>query len=328
MVLLDAALASPPTTDVMAQRLATAARDAGWPVPQLDAVSVVGSSRDALALLAKHSPEPARVAVHPGGVVIGARHDALDGLGILVLLGRLLAEPVRSTARGLAPGSRQAGGVRPLLERAWEVGAQPQARVAPSRMCRGPGRADGDAFAASTIAGTPRTADLVRAGTEAVTRWNLSRGARSRRISVAIGVSTVGGAGEDLADHSAFLRIRHAERLDAEDLRASLAHARLQPGAGATRMRHPWAAAVTRTALRLAAPRLGSTLLVSHLGTVSAPGGVRNLAFYPVTGGGSGLSLGAVTLLGRTTLTLRARSGRHDDEGLEQLLALVVEALG
>jgi len=75
------------------------------------------------------------------------------------------------------------------------------------------------------------------------------------------------------------------------------------------------------------AVRLGSTLLVSHLGDVTTSAAAR-LAFYPVTAGGTGLSLGAVTHDGTTTLTLRGRGSAWDPAGLEALLAAVVDALG
>ena len=100
----------------------------------------------------------------------------------------------------------------------------------------------------------------------------------------------------------------------------------LQPG-GRDVAHRPVVAAAGKVAQRLVAPRLGSTLLVSHLGTIDAPEEVSELAFYPVTGGGSGLALGAATTRERTTLTLRARASQHDDEGLQRLLALVVGML-
>ena len=78
--------------------------------------------------------------------------------------------------------------------------------------------------------------------------------------------------------------------------------------------------------IRLLSRRLGSTLLVSHLGEVTAEG-VTGLAFHPVTAGGSGVSLGAVTLHGSTTVTLRARAAQWDRAGLERLLAEIVAEL-
>ena len=74
--------------------------------------------------------------------------------------------------------------------------------------------------------------------------------------------------------------------------------------------------------MRVLARRLGSTLLVSHLGEVTAPH-VERLAFHPVTAGGTGISLGAVGHRGRTVLTLRARAADWDADGLERVLEAV-----
>jgi hypothetical protein len=74
--------------------------------------------------------------------------------------------------------------------------------------------------------------------------------------------------------------------------------------------------------MRLLARRLGSTLLVSHLGEVTAPR-VERLAFHPVTAGGTGIALGAVGHRGRTVLTLRARAADWDADGLERVLEAV-----
>jgi hypothetical protein len=160
-----------------------------------------------------------------------------------------------------------------------------------------------------------------------VVAWNRRHGRPARRVSVSLGVSTTGGSSPDLADHSGFLRLRGVDRLSLEELREALARAPLEAGGGNASYR-PVVVAAAGAAQRLAGSRLGSTLLVSHLGTIDAPDRLRELAFYPVTGGGSGLSLGAATVGGRTTLALRARASRHDDEGLQELLALVVEMLG
>ena len=313
--------AAPPEPEALITRLGTIAADAGWARPEHDAVSQ-GPRRERLGALASHSPHALRVAAAADGLVLAAQHQALDGLSMLAALSRLLGQPVRSAARGVDKAGRPSGGAAALLGRAWEVGARPQAVVAPGRV----GRAQGDALASTTVDGEHRTADLVHAGARAVAAWNVRRGATARRISVAVGVSTVGGASQDLADNSAFLRLRDVEQLSLDAVRQELAHAPLQPGGGDVAHR-PVVAAAGRLAQRLAAPRLGSTLLVSHLGRVDVPEDVSELAFYPVTGGGSGLSLGAATTRGRTTLTLRARASHHDDEGLQQFLALVAEML-
>jgi hypothetical protein len=46
-----------------------------------------------------------------------------------------------------------------------------------------------------------------------------------------------------------------------------------------------------------------------------------------VAGGRSGVALGAASINGRTTLTLRARGGEQTDDSLADLLSLVVDRL-
>ncbi len=320
VVVLDVTTSSPIVLPDVRAALTDLAARAGWPVPSPAAVTHA-DPRGLLTTLAADGTEPVRVAVHDTGLVVAARHDALDGLAMLVVAGGLLGCDLRSRARGVGIDRPGAGGA--VLTRAWEVAAQPPARVAASAASGAPG----DSFAATVVEHAPRTADLVSAGARAVVRWNQRHRVRTRRVSVAVGVSTVGGSSRDLSDHSGFLRLRDVEDLDVAEVRERLAHAPLQPGGGDS----PGTGAIgmlARAAVRLAAPRLGSTLLVSHLGEVTAPEEIRTLAFYPVTGGGSGLSLGAATVHGRTTLTLRGRAAQHDDEGLQGLLALVVEELG
>ena len=320
VVLLDVAT-TPPAAAAVRPALAGLAHDAGWPAPGDDAV-LTGDRRELLRLLAAGGSDPLRLGVHDHGVVVPGRPDAPAGLPLPTAAGRPLGHELRSPARGGGP-DRTTPTTRALLTRAWEVAARPPARVAGSG--HGPGGAD--AFARAEVAGSPRTPDLVHAGAQALQAWNTARHVPARRVSVAVGVSTVGGSSTALADHSGFVRLRDVERMDLDQIRQRLAAAPLQPGGGGSagpglvgRLAGP--------AVRLAAPRLGSTLLVSHLGSVSAPEDVGDLAFHPVTGGGSGLSLGAASLHGRTTLTLRARGAAHDDEGLQGLLALVVERLG
>lgn len=320
VVLLDVGLAAPPPDhDALVRGLADLANEAGWPSPSATAVSTRAPGQG-LDQLATDSPDALRVRVDTASIVLASRHDALDGLGMLLALGRLLGAPVHSSARGVEPAGRARRSA--VLERVAEVALHPQAVVA-----RSTSRArSGDVFAATSVEGRPRTADLIRAGARAVGRWNRDHARPVRPISVAVGVSTVGGYADELADRSGYLRLRDAGTMSRSQIKDLLARAPLQPGGGGT-PRPPGIAAAIELALRMAAPRLGSTLLVSHLGVLEAPASVRDAAFYPVTGGGSGLSLGAATLRDHTTLTLRARASQHDDEGLQALLALVVEEL-
>lgn len=323
VVLLDLGWTDPPGTETLARRLDDLAREAGWAAPRPGAV-LPGARSALVRALASGSLEALRVGRYDDGVVLAARHDALDGLAMLTAGRRLLGE-VRSLARGL-PASTKAPGAGALLRRAWEVAARPPARVVAARTTTTSGPTSGDVFASTEVDTAPRTADLVLAGARAVADWNREHGRPARRTSVAVGASRVGGTADDLRDASAFLRLTDVDRMGAEEVRAALAQAPVQPG-GSAAAANGIAGRLVGAGVRIAAPRLGSTLLVSHLGTLTADDALRGAAFYPVTGGGSGLSLGAATLRGSTTLTLRARAATHDDDALQHLLERVVANL-
>ncbi|MFL6160345.1 MAG: hypothetical protein ACJ72D_30015 [Marmoricola sp.] len=316
VVLLDLRWSSPPPADGLKTRLDAVAALAGWSPPGSGAVRS-GRCAELLAALATSTTEPLRIGRYDDGIVLAARHDALDGLALLTAARLLLGADLRSSARGLAP-SATAGGAAAVLRRLSEVAFRPPARVAPGTRAETPG----DVFAATTLVGTFRTADLVLAGARAVGDWNREHGATSRRTSVAIGASTLGGEADTLGDASAFLRLTDVETMTADQVRAAMSSAPVQPG-GSTSGRSHVLGAVVGAGLRIAAPRLGSTLLVSHLGTLTAPDELAAAAFYPVTGGGSGLSLGAAGVGGSTTITLRARAARYDDNALQSLLERV-----
>jgi len=154
-----------------------------------------------------------------------------------------------------------------------------------------------------------------------VQTWNIAHGERDDRIAVAVGASIRPGAQARPEDASAYLRLRRAERLDADAVEAVLRSRPAEPPAPAV----GGSGAVARVPGWFSR-RLGSTLLVSHLGELRARR-LDAVEFYPVSGGRSGVSLGAATVGGRTTLTLRARGGEHTAEQLGRLLDLVREAL-
>lgn len=296
----------------------------GWRI-LLTAELAPGVDRAALADLQRRLTEPDRRPVLveriDGAVVISAHHSAADGLGLLELLERAGHGPARSAARGIGDTTARglgAGIGRRLVEVALRPPAVP---VPPVRRRRG-----GDVLVTAEVAGAVTPATLVYAGAQAVRGWQSARGAGARHVAVAVGASR--GArppGAEPADDSVLLRLRDVELLDADGVAAALRAAvpEASPAAaGGSRV----ARAALGLGLRALRGRLGSTLLVSHLGEVTAPA-VERLSFHPVTAGGSGISLGAVGHAGRTTLTLRARASRWDDNGLEQLLEAIVQRL-
>jgi hypothetical protein len=255
-----------------------------------------------------------RVAREPRGLVLAAHHSALDGLGLVALLGLALDRPVRSGARGL-PGAGESRVSWPVsairLGRALVV---PPDRVAPD----GGERRRGDhllqADATSWPGGTP---DLVAAVAEAVAAWNAAHLTTSRRTEIAVGASRRRGDAPTLADESAYLRLSLPVWAP-EVVRAALREAVPEPRLA---IWEPAAMAVWPLA-RAASRRLGSTALVSNLGTISGPAALQRISFWPVAHGRSGVAVGAATVGERTTITLRAR---RSDFGADAGMRLLEE---
>jgi len=311
MVLLDAWLRDEPTDP--SEVLASIHAEAGWPPPP-----PIESREDCLQRWTETvtSTHPLRAAQDGHRLALAGDHRHVDGLGMLAALGRLAGEPLASDARGLAGRATRSlavGGTARMLE----IAFRPCARLAPTAAVRRPF----DALASRTLAGRVRTADLVAAAAAAFAA--LAGG--HRQVSIAVGVSTDPRATTPFADHSGYLRITGAQHLDAGEIADALRSAPVDPGSSGS------PGLLARVATSVAAPRLGSSLLVSHLGTIATER-VEGLAFYPVSGGTSGVSMGAATLLrpdgaANTTLTLRARGSEHADGGLRRLLEATINEL-
>lgn len=322
-ILLTAQLPVPTDPGALAQHLDALATAQGWPPPP-----PVGRHDDLdrlrADLLTTH-PAPLVVGTSGTHLVLSAHHSAVDGLGLLAVLDRLGLAPVHSSARGVGDRTTTGGLARTVSRRLAEVALRPPALLTPPVV---PVRQEGDVLVERTLSGNHRTAALVHAATRAVVDHESARGRRSRRVAVAVGAVRGQAPRAPIGDHSVLLRLRDVERLDAAQIGRALATAPVQtpPVASGARPWTPLVERVTARGLRLLAPRLGSTLLVSHLGEVTAPE-VEGLVFHPVTAGGTGLSLGAVGLRGSTVLTLRARAASWNDDGLEQLLEAVISLL-
>ncbi len=216
-----------------------------------------------------------------------------------------------SSARGVADRPDGHGYAGTVTRRLAEAAFRPPGRITPQR--RG-GQTTGDVMVETELPGSFRTAQVVHAAVRALT--DLGAGPH---VAVAVGATHDPGPAGAIGNRSALLRLRDVERLDLAGVERALREAPLERPP-VTRSGAVDRAAVA--AMRLLTRRLGSTLLVSHLGEVTAPR-VDRLVFHPVTAGGTGLSLGAVGLRGRTVLTLRARASAWDADGLERLLEAV-----
>ena len=279
-ILLAARLRDAPDVDTVAERVAAVEQDQGW----LTSRVLQADEPSALLHSLAAAPGDAQLGVGVAGPWLGisAHHSVADGLALVALLGRVAGVPVSSSARGVGDRPPRSGLRTAMLRRLGEVAFRPPARIAASVT----GPASGESLASATLAGGVDTARLVHAGVAAVSAHNAARGRRSVRVAVAVGVSRSGGSSLALADDSALLRLRGIERASVDEIRQLIRSAPTEPVPGATTAPGSATGRAMAAGVRLLAPRLGSTLLVSHLGAVKAPG-VEDLAFYHVTGGGS-----------------------------------------
>ncbi|MEV7037056.1 hypothetical protein [Amycolatopsis sp. NPDC051061] len=314
-ILLEADLgAAAPEPEKLRARLAAAVQQ--YPhlgaVPEIELTTDLPATRDRFASAPYERTAPLlRVAVRAEEptLLVAAHHGALDGLGLLSLLGILLDVPVSSGAKGI--GER--GGGKPFalsaVQRLAEAVFAPPGRITPDRRAE----AAGDVFAARH---EPRlrlgAAGFVAAAARATESWNRAHGARTARVVAALGASWRSGAAPEPVHDSAFFRLRLRPGADVAAVLGSQAP---EPDFPARSSR------LARLGTRLLASRLGSTFLVSNLGVVSAGDTVRSLAFYPAASGRSGVAFGAATTGGITTVTVRARRKDFDAAAAGRLLA-------
>jgi hypothetical protein len=313
-ILLEADLGTAaPDPEKLRARLAAAVQQ--YPhlgvVPEIERTEDLPATRDRFASAPYERSAPLlRVAVRDEEptLLIAAHHGALDGLGLLSLLGILIDVPVSSAAKGI--GERAGGKPFALsaVQRLAEALFAPPGRIAPNR----PAEAVGDVFAAWH---EPRlrlgAAGFVAAAARATGRWNRAHGARTARVVAALGASRRSGAAPEPVHDSAFFRLRLKP---GADVAAVLGNQPPEPDFPARSSR------LARLGTRLLASRLGSTFLVSNLGVVSTGDTVRSLAFYPAASGRSGVAFGAATTGGTTTVTVRARRKDFDAPAAERLL--------
>ncbi|MEU0795374.1 hypothetical protein ABZ342_35375 [Amycolatopsis sp. NPDC005961] len=311
-ILLEADLGTAaPEPEKLRARLAAAVQQ--YPhlgaVPEIERADDLPATRDRFASAPYERTAPLlRVAVGESTLLVAAHHGALDGLGLLSLLGILLDVPVSSGAKGI--GERTGGKPFALsaVQRLAEALFAPPGRITPGRRAE----AAGDVFAARH---EPLlrlgAAGFVAAAARATAAWNRAHGARTARVVAALGASWRSGAAPEPVHDSAFFRLRLRP---GADVAAVLGNQLPEPDFPARSSK------LARLGTRLLASRLGSTFLVSNLGVVSTGDTVRSLAFYPAASGRSGVAFGAATTGGTTTLTVRARRKDFDAAAAGRLL--------
>lgn len=293
------------------------AQTQGWPTRELRIEADLIALR---AELAEVSDAPVAVGISGQTVVVSCHHAFVDGLGLLDVLGSITGTTITSGARGVDNRPGSGSFVASLIRRLVEVVATPPSRVAGRGAATG---LPGDLMLHTVVPRALAPADLVWSAASGISAHNQRAGQRTRHVAVAVGAGrrTPQPDANGVVDRSALIRLRDLEGLDRDEVRARLRAAPLVPRDG----QGPGGGRVVLSLMRLLSRRLGSTLLVSHLGEVDGDGW-RDLAFYPVTAGGTGLSLGAVSGAGRTMLTLRGRASDWTTDGLRAVLDSVAAA--
>ena len=318
-ILLEADLREAPDPAAVSARMRRAAEE----FPNLGPAAVVRRPSDWDGVRAEfadgHYREGGplvRVALAGHSLVIAAHHGAVDGLGLLALLGVALGEPVHSSATGVALRSPDRPYLLSALDRVREAVWTPPTRIEPSLR----GNETGDHLVSRALPAVKLgSARLTSAALDATRRWNAARGVPHGRVVAAIGASWRGGADPRPEADSALLRLRLPAGATEEDVRALLAAA--APEAGFPSAHNPLA----RWGMRVLASRLGSTFLASNLGVVDAD--VAGLRFFPAASGRSGVAFGVVTTGEVTTATVRVRRRDFDAAAAAGLLDLLCAAV-
>jgi hypothetical protein len=233
-------------------------------------------------------------------LVLAAHHGAVDGLGLLGAAAAITGLDLGSSARGIEREAQPEGFVRRVLARVGEVVLHPPRRVA----LQGRGSASrGDVLLARPVdVARPGSAALVAGVVTAVRGWNAERNAATAPLMVAMGLSRRPGTPPAPPDRdTAFVRLDASGVTDVASAAAVIAATPPEPAYPETDGK-----GFGPLLARLAANRLGATVLVSNLGAVADPG-VAAVRFWPVPTGPSGVAVGLASSSAGTILTVRVR---------------------
>jgi hypothetical protein len=260
-----------------------------------------------------------RVAVGANRLLVAAHHGAVDGFGLLALIGIALDTPVSSSARGIGRRPAACGFLISTALRLTEALFAPPARAATPDSYLPSGRTGTALTSVDLPVSRIGSVTLTAATTRAVRMWNHRHGAATPRVVAALGASR--RPGDALAPDrcTAFYRLRVPFGAEPATVRRILEQSAPEPDFPAT------ASSVARPVIRALANRLGATFLVSNLGVVRTSPLIRSLAFHPAASGRSGIAVGAVTCGENTTVTVGARRSSFDQAAADEILRLIIE---
>lgn len=239
-----------------------------------------------------------RVAVSDdgAGLLVGAHHGVIDGLGLLAVVSAATGRELRTLARGIGDRRAPHGFLASSVRRLGEAVTDPPARF------------EGHGEPASTLEDLsavtrPRvdrgTAYLARAVLE--THAARSGAGSSRQPLLVVGASRRLDAVPAPDRQTAYLRLRVRPGLEVSEVASQLAGLRPEPDFPETS-----AGGAAPLAIRLLRNRLGATAMLSNLGRVHAEG-IESLAMFPASSGPRSVAVGLASTATTTTLSLRTR---------------------
>lgn len=256
------------------------------------------------------------LATNGRGLMLGAHHGAIDGLGLLGLTGLLIDRPLGSSARGLRRSGPEPSFALRSAQRLVEALLHP-----PERIMGTPRDDTGDWLKAAEV--PPRnlgTSAAVWAAARLLTRWNGPTAARRHRV-VAVGISRRPGAPPVAPDRdTAYSRLDITQVRTREEASSLLRGTPPEPDFPARD-----AAGLAPRMTRLLSGRLGASVLVSNLGVVS--GGVSRCLFWPTASGPNGVALGLASTGQSGWVTIRARRGWFTEDDADQMLEIAAHEL-
>lgn len=253
----------------------------------------------------------------PPVLLLAGHHGAVDGLGLLALLGAAVDQPVRTNVVGMRDRVIAPSFALAAARRVGEAVFAPPTRVRAVPPAGPDG--GGEVLVAERLPRLHAGTAAVTAGAVAVVQdWNEGR---PGRVVAAIGASRRDGDDLTPEHRAAYLRLRLPPGADRALVRTMLENQVLEPDFPPSRN------VVVRLGARVLARRLGATFLVSNLGAVEIGGPVASLAFYPQPSGPSGVAVGVVSTAAATALTVRARRRDFTATAAADLLARLVAAL-
>jgi hypothetical protein len=231
------------------------------------------------------------------GLVVGAHHGVIDGLGLLAVAGAAVGRGLRTQARGIGDRAAPRGFLASSVRRLGEAVTDPPAHFEGT----GENSSRAEDLTALTHPRVDRgTAHLARA---VLAVHDVRRTRPGRRPVLVVGASRRVDELPLPDRQTAYLRLRVGPDTDRSRLTEAIAELRPEPDFPETS-----AGGVAPLAIRLLRGRLGATAMLSNLGRVDADGGgVLSLAMYPASSGPRSVAVGLASTATTTTLSLRTR---------------------